>query len=226
MFWDFGAGQIGDMGSHTMDLLWNAVDAKLPTSAEAKGEKFNPDVTPVECESHFEHPGQRLARPDPRELVSGRRDAAARRSPTSTSKKIDHGAMFKGSKGFLIADFDSRMLLPFGDNADLTYYKPRTPETVLPPLGHFQKQWIDACKDPSLKTACDFEYSGNMIEQMLLGLVAYRVGKKISLRRRHRPGHRLPRGQRPAAAQVPRGLDAQRVTFDCLPSPLWERGRG
>ena len=50
MFWDFGAGQIGDMGSHTMDLLWNAIDATLPTSAEAKGEKFNPDVTPVECE--------------------------------------------------------------------------------------------------------------------------------------------------------------------------------
>jgi hypothetical protein len=38
MYWDFGAGQIGDMGSHTMDLLWNAVDATLPTSAEAKGE--------------------------------------------------------------------------------------------------------------------------------------------------------------------------------------------
>jgi hypothetical protein len=50
---------------------------------------------------------------------------------------------------------------------------------VLPPLGHFQKQWIDACKNPSLKTACDFEYSGNMIEQLLLGLVAYRVGKKL-----------------------------------------------
>ncbi len=49
---------------------------------------------------------------------------------------------------------------------------------MLPPLGHFQKQWIDACKNGG-KTACDFEYSGNMIEQLLLGLVAYRVGKKI-----------------------------------------------
>ena len=88
--------------------------------------------------------------------------------------------MFKGSKGFLVTDFDSRMLLPVGDNADLTYYKQRSPKTLLPPVGHFQKQWFDACKDPSLKTACDFEYSGNMIEQMLLGLVAYRVGKKIS----------------------------------------------
>jgi hypothetical protein len=33
MYWDFGTGQVGDMGSHTMDLLWNAVDAALPTSA-------------------------------------------------------------------------------------------------------------------------------------------------------------------------------------------------
>ena len=51
MYWDFGAGQIGDMGSHTMDLAWNAIDAGLPTSAEAKGEPFNPEVTPVELEA-------------------------------------------------------------------------------------------------------------------------------------------------------------------------------
>jgi hypothetical protein len=77
-----------------------------------------------------------------------------------------------------------------------------------PPVGHFQKQWINACKNPSLKTACDFEYSGDMIEQLLLGLVAYRVGKKIEydgatgrvtncpeandlLRRKYRPGWTL-----------------------------------
>jgi hypothetical protein len=37
-----------------MDWVWNAIDAGLPTTAEAKGEAFNPDVTPVECESHFD----------------------------------------------------------------------------------------------------------------------------------------------------------------------------
>jgi hypothetical protein len=46
-------------------------------------------------------------------------------------------------------------------------------------VGHFQKQWLDACRDPSRKTACDFGYSADMIEQMLLGLVAFRAGKKI-----------------------------------------------
>ncbi len=178
MFWDFGAGQIGDMGSHTMDLVWNAIDAGLPTSAEAKGEAFNPDVTPVECESHFTFDKNDWRGPIRVSLYQG---GPMPRSPKPAINlpAIDHGAMFKGSKGFLIADFESRMLLPFGDSADLTYLKQRTAETLLPPVGHFQRQWLDACKDPSRKTACDFEYSGNMIEQMLLGLVAYRVGKKL-----------------------------------------------
>ena len=177
MYWDFGAGQIGDMGSHTMDLLWNCVDATLPTSAEAKGEKFNPNVTPVTCESHFEHPANDWRGPI---RISWYQGGAMPASPKHyiDLRQIDHGAMFKGSKGFLIADFDSRILLPYSDSADLTYYKPRTADKLLPPLGHFQKQWIEACKHGG-KTACDFEYSGNMIEQLLLGLVAYRVGKKI-----------------------------------------------
>ena len=69
-------------------------------------------------------------------------------------------------------------MLPFGDTSDLTHYKPRAKDKLLLAIGHFQKQWIEACKHGG-KTACDFEYSGNMIEQMLLGLVAYREGKKI-----------------------------------------------
>jgi hypothetical protein len=51
----------------------------------------------------------------------------------------------------------------------------------------FQIEWLAACKGKyngvthgtSSKTHCDFDYSGTMIEQMLLGLVAHRVGKKL-----------------------------------------------
>jgi hypothetical protein len=101
--------------------------------------------------------------------------------PSIDLNKIGHGAMFKGTKGFIIADFDSRMIIPFGDDADMSYYKPRKKEDQYPDVGkgNFQKQWFDACKDPSKPTACDFGYSANMIEMMLLGLVAYRTGKKI-----------------------------------------------
>ena len=51
----------------------------------------------------------------------------------------------------------------------------------------FQSDWIEACKGQrnnvvhgtSSKTHCDFEYAGSMMEQMLLGLVAHRAGKKL-----------------------------------------------
>ena len=92
--------------------------------------------------------------------------------------KIGHGAMFKGTEGFLIADFQSRVLLPFGDKADMYYYNRREKDEMIPDLGHFQKEWIDACKG-DLKTSCDFDYNGRMTEMMMLGLVAYRAGEKI-----------------------------------------------
>ena len=112
--------------------------------------------------------------------VSWYQGGAMPESPTRyiDLKKIDHGAMFEGTKGVLVADFGTRVLYPVGGQADMTYYKPRPKEKLLPPLGDFQRQWINACKG-NLKTSCDFDYGGTMIEMMLLGLVAYRVGKKI-----------------------------------------------
>jgi predicted dehydrogenase len=177
MYWDFGSGQVGDMGSHTMDLVWNAIDAGLPTSAEAKGEKFNPEVTPVELEMHFEHPATSWR---PAIRVSWYQGGAMPKSPRGyvDLRKIDHGAMFEGSKGYVVADFGSRIIIPSNDAANMTYYHPRPQEKLIPPLGDFLNEWTKACKS-DLKTSCDFDYGGTAIEQMLLGLVAYRVGKKL-----------------------------------------------
>ena len=51
----------------------------------------------------------------------------------------------------LIADFRTRMLLPAGDGADMTYYKPRSKDELLPLVGGraskgardtpFQEEW-------------------------------------------------------------------------------------
>jgi predicted dehydrogenase len=177
MYWDWGSGQVGDMGSHTMDLAWNAIEASLPTSAEGKGEPFNPEVTPVKLETHFEIPAN-----DWRSAikVSWYQGGAMPDSPNRAIdlKAIDHGVLFEGSSGCLVADFQSRLLLPQGNVSDMTYYKPRSKTALLPPIKNFQQEWITACKG-SLKTSCDFGYASDMIEMMLLGLVAYRVGRKI-----------------------------------------------
>lgn len=178
MYWDFGSGQVGDMGSHTMDLAWNAIDATTPTSAEGKGDPFNPDVSPVALTTHFEHPANDW-RPAIKVSWYQGGDMPDSPSPAIDLKKIGHGAMFEGTKGTIVSDFTNRMIVPVRDGADMSYYKARPKDQLIPPLGDFQKQWINACKG-SLKTSCDFEYSSYLIEQMLLGLVAYRVGKKIN----------------------------------------------
>ncbi len=177
MYWDFGSGQIGDMGSHVMDLAWNAIDATLPTSAEGTGEAYNPEVTPVELKSSFEIPANSWRPTIPLIWYQG---GAMPSTPLDAIdlNKIDHGVMFKGEKGFLITGFDKRILLPFGKEADLSYYNRRPKDKMIPDMGGFQEEWLNACKG-SLKTSCDFEYGGTAIEMMLLGLVAYRVGKKL-----------------------------------------------
>jgi len=177
MYWDFGTGQIGDMGSHTMDLAWNALDAELPTTAEASGEPFNPEVTPVELVTRFDIPANDWR---PAVRVAWHQGGAMPESPRDyiDLNQIAHGALFKGEKGFLVADFDTRVIIPYGDDADLTYYQPRSEEDITPPADHFQAEWINACKG-DLKTSCDFDYNGRMMEMMNLGLAAYRAGVKL-----------------------------------------------
>lgn len=177
MYWDFGNGQVGDMGSHTMDLVWNAIDAEPPTAAEAKGEPFNPEVSPVEFAAHFQHPAN-----DWRQAikVSWYQGGAMPEAPSEwvDLRKIGHGAMFTGSQGYLICDFERRMIIPLGNRSDFTYYKPRAASELIPSMRGFQQEWFEACKG-NLKTSCNFDYNGQMMEQMLLGLVAYKTGSKI-----------------------------------------------
>ncbi len=177
-YWDFGTGQVGDMGNHTMDLAWNAIDGGLPTTAEATGDAFNPDVTPVEMTAHFDLPANNW-RPEIR--VSWYQGGAMPTAPKSyvDLKKIGHGAMFKGTKGNLVADFTTRMILPAGDDSDMTYYRTPSKDSVAPKSGGFQEEWIQACKG-NLKTSCNFDYNGRMTEMMALGLVAYRAGGKLA----------------------------------------------
>jgi len=60
----------------------------------------------------------------------------------------------------------------------MTYYSAPTAEEVAGPHGNFVSQWINACKG-DLKTSCDFDYAGRMIETLMLGLAAHRAGKEL-----------------------------------------------
>ena len=82
--------------------------------------------------------------------------------------------MFVGDQGQLVADYKRRVLLPADKFKD---YQP--PEQTIPSsIGHY-KEWIHAAKTGE-PTLCNFEYSGMLIENNLLGNVAHRVGTAIS----------------------------------------------
>ena len=52
--------------------------------------------------------------------------------------------------------------------------KPTIPDSI----GH-HKEWVEACKKGG-PTTCNFDYSGALTEAVLLGNVAYRLGKPIT----------------------------------------------
>jgi hypothetical protein len=52
------------------------------------------------------------------------------------------------------------------------------PEPYLPTSPGHHRQWIEACKSGS-RTGSNFQYAGPFTEIVLLGNVAYRVGKTI-----------------------------------------------
>jgi predicted dehydrogenase len=273
MYRDFGVGQIGDMGAHTMDLVWNAIDAGAPTGIEVDQEvtdKFHPDICPVQLKVTFDLPANNWRGAIKNIWYQGGLKPESPRNFIDVNR-IGNGAIFEGTKGVILADFTTRLVLPNNDDGDFTYYKRRGSGELLPLVGGtgqasgpqrpaprpaaggnrpaqpakplpggmtampsaevgpsgfptiqfvdgkvpaalglpnptveqfltleksgrpipgpdaFQRDWLDACKGKSndvthgtsSKTHCDFDYSGSMIEMMLLGLVAHRVGKRL-----------------------------------------------
>jgi hypothetical protein len=87
--------------------------------------------------------------------------------------KWGSGQLFVGDKGMILSNYDRYLLFP---EKEFAGFKP-PPKTIPPSVGH-HREWIMACKTGG-PTTCNFDYAGALIESNLLGIVAYRVGKKL-----------------------------------------------
>jgi predicted dehydrogenase len=176
-FWDFGSGQIGDMGSHMIDMAYWGLDLKLPTSCQADGTPLNTDTLPQWLTAEWDHPANGW-RPAIKLYWYDGGKKPGMPSQAFDREKLFKGVLFKGDKGWLLADYDLRILMPKQNANDMTQYKSSKPEDLIPPsLGH-HREWIVACKTGK-PTTCNFDYSGALIQNNLLALVAYRVGKNL-----------------------------------------------
>ena len=180
-FWAFGNGSIGDMACHYMDLPYWALDIHLPKTVEAFCETApTPEVAPAQLRVeytyfHTEEELQKLGRLSWEGTLNwydgGLKPAILREK---NLPDWGNGVLFVGDEGMLMADYNQRVLFPQEKFAD---YQP--PEQTIPrSVGH-HREWLNACLAGTQDTTCNFDYSGTLAEAVLLGVAAFRSGKKL-----------------------------------------------
>ena len=168
-WWDFGQGTLGDMACHFMDLPFWALKLRHPTTCEAEGPAVHPETCPLGLIVRYDFPERDGMPPVKLTWYDGNlipKTVTGERVPGS-------GVMFVGTEGKMYANYGSYRLFP---TKKFKGFKPPA-QTIPKSIGH-HAEWIKACKDGS-PTTCNFDYSGALTESVLLGNVAYRLGKKL-----------------------------------------------
>ncbi|MEM6472764.1 MAG: Gfo/Idh/MocA family oxidoreductase [Planctomycetota bacterium] len=171
-WWDFGQGTLGDMGCHYMDLPYWALRLNAPVKCKAEGPEVHPETCPLGLIVRYQfaasdHHG-------PLELVWYDGDRTPKKLEGLSPEQIPgSGVLFVGSEGMMVATYGGYRLLP----EDKFRNVKEPPRTIADSIGH-HAEWIEACRTGS-STTCHFGYSGRLTECVLLGNVAYRVGKEI-----------------------------------------------
>ena len=171
-WWDFGSGGLGDFGCHYMDLPYWALKLRHPATIEAEGPPVHAENTSPGLIVRYEFPARGNLPPVKMTWYDG-----GKRPLLLAERKVpawDAAVLFVGRSGMLIADYGRHKLLP---ESQFAAFQP-PPRTIPDSIGH-HAEWIQACKTGG-PTTCNFDYSGTLTETILLGNVAYRVGKKLA----------------------------------------------
>jgi predicted dehydrogenase len=171
-WWDFGGGTLADMACHYMDLPFWALELRHPTVVEASGSPYSSETTARWTKVQYEFPSRQSMGPVKLTWYDG-----GKRPKLFADGKLPgwgDGVLFIGDKGMMLADYGRYVLLPEKEFAGFQ----APPKSIPDSIGH-HAEWIRACKDGS-PTTCNFDYSGALTESVLLGAVAYRVGKRLS----------------------------------------------
>jgi predicted dehydrogenase len=174
-WWAFGGGTLADLGCHYIDLPHWAMGLTAPDSVETEGPALDGESTPVWLIARYHYPQYR---PEGLNLTwyhRGKRPEYFERLKLSHEEaaKWKSGILFVGEQGELLADYNRHLLLPEEKFRSFSRPEPFIKKSV----GH-HREWIAACKNGT-PTTCNFDYSGALTEAVLLGNVAYRVGKKL-----------------------------------------------
>jgi predicted dehydrogenase len=170
-WWDFGNGTLSDMGSHLIDLAFWALKLRHPLTAVGEGPPVHPETAPTWIIITWQFPARESMPPV---KLTWRHGGKHEELLQKYGLPIwGSGQLFIGEKGMILSDYGRRLLFPEKQFADFKPPAPSIPKSV----GH-HNEWIQACKTGS-PTTCNFSYSGALVESNLLGIAAYRLGKKL-----------------------------------------------
>ena len=172
-WWDFGAGGLGDFGCHLMDLAFWALDLRHPLTVEAEGPPVDSESCGENLTVNYEFPARGELPPVKLTWYDGDKAKQPGIPPGSNIVPNPMGVLFIGKDGMLQADYGARTLYPVEKYKDFKAPAPTIPKSI----GH-HKEFFEACKTGG-PTTCNFDYAGALTEAVLLGTVAYRVGKKL-----------------------------------------------
>ncbi|MDO4550960.1 MAG: Gfo/Idh/MocA family oxidoreductase [Planctomycetia bacterium] len=170
-WWDFGSGTLGDMACHLMDLPFWALNLTAPTEIKAEGppREFQTEMAPLWLQVNYTFPYEnntvKLTWYDGEQV------------PPILSKLHlplwNMGILFIGTEGTLMADYNRRLLYP-----ETKFIGVKEPEPwIQKSVGH-HAEWLYAIRDHG-ETTCNFTYSARLSEAVLLGVIAYRTGRKL-----------------------------------------------
>ena len=174
-FFDFGTGALGDMGCHTVNMPYMALDLKNPICVEAdKVVEKTSETYPKQSIIHYSFPRRGNLRP----LIMKWYDGGLRPSADllDGGEMPESGIILIGDKGRLFSADDyceTRELLPKEKFANYT-----PPAKSLPRSPGHHAEFVRACKggEPAMS---NFDYAAGLTETILLGALAIEVGEPI-----------------------------------------------
>lgn len=162
-WWKFGNGVLGDFGCHFMDLAFWAMELGPPKSVMSTAEKAHDGVNDVPAKQKVKYV---FAGKDGNDVPLTWQHGGGR------PKEVDgldygSGVLFIGSEGMIVGDYSRFKVLPESKFKDYV-----APKKIAKSIGH-HKEWLQAIRTGG-PTTCNFDYSGNLTEAVLLGNVALR----------------------------------------------------
>jgi hypothetical protein len=159
------------MACHYLDLPHWALRLRYPEKVAAEGPPVHPEGAPPWLIVYYEYPAREALPPV---KLTWHHGGKRPHNYREVLPKWSGGVLFVGEKKMLAANYGQYLVLPESENRDF-----RAPPASIPAsIGH-HREWTEACKTGA-PTTCSFDYSAPLTEAVLLGNVAYRLGRPIT----------------------------------------------